>query len=153
MPPDLKHLKSCAANGVSFQLPSNWVVTWSGRLEDTDRQGVGIEADKTAFEALTLSVTVQAVRAKGASTLKGRRLISTTSKSMASLRGTRRRIAPIMLNGKCPMLLSRHLYMIFRDDRIYACWLDLRASLVVTVGSASFSRRVWQPMKVPRSRA
>ncbi|WP_156441424.1 MULTISPECIES: hypothetical protein [unclassified Burkholderia] len=127
--PDLVHLKPYAANGVSFQLPSNWTVTWSGRLEDTNGQGVDIEADKAAFEVLTLGVTVQVVPTKVAPTLKG------TAAYLYNLQVddkpaqyTKANYEPIMLNGKYPALASRYSHKIFKDDRVYAHRLDLIAS-------------------------
>ncbi|WP_176100877.1 hypothetical protein [Burkholderia cepacia] len=99
------------------------------RSEPADGQGVDIEADKAAFEMLTLGVAVQVVRTKVAPTLKGTAAyLYNRQVDDKPAQYTKANYEPVTLNGKYPALASRYTHKIFKVDWVYAHRLDLIAS-------------------------
>ncbi|MEN2473604.1 hypothetical protein [Burkholderia sp. GS2Y] len=129
--PDLAHPKLFKANGLSFQLPADWRVTASDRLQDTDGRGISIEADKSAFEVLNLDVVVQVLRTKVAPSFEGTaQYLYESQVDDKPAQYTKPDFAPFMLNDKYPALASRYTHNIFNQDELYAHRLDLVTSKV-----------------------
>ncbi|VWB80808.1 hypothetical protein BLA13014_03716 [Burkholderia aenigmatica] len=129
--PDLAHPKRFNSNGLSFQLPADWRITANDPLEDTEGRGVGIEADKSAFEVLNLDVVVQVLRTKVAQSFEGTaQYLYKSQVDDKAAQYTKPNLVPFMLDNKYPALASRYTHKIFKQDELYAHRLDLVTSKV-----------------------
>ncbi|WP_322026697.1 hypothetical protein [Burkholderia sp. BCC1977] len=131
----MAHPKLFKADGLSFQLPSDWKVTANDPLQGADGRGVSIEADKSAFEVLNLDVVVQVLRTKVAPSFEGTaQYLYEIQVDDKPTQYTKPDFAQFMLNDKYPALASRYTHTIFNQDELYAHRLDLVTSKVCGKG-------------------
>lgn len=125
-PPDVKNMKSYSRDGISFELPGNWIVTNNDLIEGGGRN-VSIEAEKADFETFALNANLHVYPEETAATLQeSAEYLVNVYQDEQPENYSKPEYSEFNL-GKDPALTVRYMHKAFETDSPYAKQFGLYA--------------------------